>query len=148
MKKTGNSWSPKHPRINKWLLGDFHPFLMCPGSKLSFFPYKGTRHGHQPNSKGLYTHYKDSVIKGGKTPTHPPKKPDNLDHGTCKDFPLHHPIDFQCVKDSRFHPSRFLFFEFTEISSTLRILKNVGRGVKNTCFEASGVSRLEGLVFP
>ena len=23
--------------------------------------------GHQPNSRGLYTHYKDSVIKGGMT---------------------------------------------------------------------------------
>ena len=24
--------------------------------------------GHQPNSRGLYTHYKDSVIKGGRSP--------------------------------------------------------------------------------
>ena len=29
--------------------------------------------GHQPNSRGLYTHYKDSVIKGGRSPI-PPKK--------------------------------------------------------------------------
>ena len=25
------------------------------------------REGHQPNSRGLYTHYKDSFIKGGMT---------------------------------------------------------------------------------
>ena len=34
-----------------------------PGSKL---PIIGD--GHQPNSRGLYTHYKDSVIKSGRFP--------------------------------------------------------------------------------
>ena len=30
-------------------------------SKLPLFPYKGD--GHQPNSRGLYTHDKDSLLK-------------------------------------------------------------------------------------
>ena len=42
---------------------------MCQGlkSKLQLFPYnRGWE--TQPNSRGLYTHYKDSVIKGGRSP--------------------------------------------------------------------------------
>ena len=34
------------------------------GSKLPLFPYN---RGHQPNSRGLYTHYKDSLLKGWMT---------------------------------------------------------------------------------
>ena len=49
-----------------------------PGSKLPLFPYnRGWE--TQRNSRGLYIHYKDSVIKGGRSPI--PKKRDNLDHG-------------------------------------------------------------------
>ena len=40
--------------------------LNVPGSKLHDFHVIGD--GHQPNSRGLYTHYKDSVIKGGRSP--------------------------------------------------------------------------------
>ena len=35
------------------------------GSKLPLFPYTVIGDGHQPNSRGLYTHYKDSLLKVG-----------------------------------------------------------------------------------
>ena len=38
---------------------------MCLGLNSHYFHIIGD--GHQPNSRGLYTHYKDSVIKGGMT---------------------------------------------------------------------------------
>ena len=38
---------------------------MCQGLNSHYFRIIGN--GHQPNSRGLYTHYKDSVIKGGMT---------------------------------------------------------------------------------
>ncbi len=38
---------------------------MCQGLNSHYFHIIGD--GHQPNSRGLYTHYKDSVIKGGIT---------------------------------------------------------------------------------
>ena len=38
--------------------------------------------GHQPNSRGLYTHYKDSVIKGGMTIPNIA----TFDHGTYEDY--------------------------------------------------------------
>ena len=39
---------------------------MCRGLNSHDFHIIGD--GHQPNSRGLYTHYKDSVIKGGRSP--------------------------------------------------------------------------------
>ena len=51
-----------------------------PGSKLPLFHIIGD--GHQPNSRGLYTHYKDSYCSGGIFPIPQKKYSDNLDHGT------------------------------------------------------------------
>ena len=51
---------------------------MCQGLNSHYFHIIG--HGHQPNSRGLYTHYKDSVIKGGRSPI--PQKDATFDHGT------------------------------------------------------------------
>ena len=39
---------------------------MCQGLNSHYFHIIGD--GHQPNSRGLYTQYKDSVIKGGRSP--------------------------------------------------------------------------------
>ena len=39
---------------------------MCQGLNSHYFHVIGD--GHQPNSRGLYTHYKDSIIKGGRSP--------------------------------------------------------------------------------
>ena len=39
---------------------------MCQGLNSHYFHIIGD--GHQPDSRGLYTHYKDSVIKGGRFP--------------------------------------------------------------------------------
>ena len=48
-----------------WELFFLEPYV--PGSKLPLFPYnRGWE--TQPNSRGLYTHYKDFVIKGGRSP--------------------------------------------------------------------------------
>ena len=38
---------------------------MCQGLNSLYFHIIGD--GHQPNSRGLYTHYKDSLLKGGMT---------------------------------------------------------------------------------
>ncbi len=42
-----------------------HVYL-CQGLNSHYFHIIGD--GHQPNSRGLYTHYKDSVIKVGRSP--------------------------------------------------------------------------------
>ena len=39
---------------------------MCQGLNSHYFHIIGD--GHQPNSRGLYTHYKDSLLKGGRFP--------------------------------------------------------------------------------
>ena len=44
--------------------------IMCQGLNSHYFHIIAD--GHQPTSRGLYTHYKDSVIKGGRSPI--PKK--------------------------------------------------------------------------
>ncbi len=44
-------------------LSDLHVL----GSKLPLFSYG--RDGHQPYSRGLYTHYKDSVLEVGGLPS-------------------------------------------------------------------------------
>ena len=41
------------------------PPQLCQGLNSHYFHIIGD--GHQPNSRGLYTHYKDSVIKGGRS---------------------------------------------------------------------------------
>ena len=38
---------------------------LCQGLNSHYFHIMGD--GHQPNSRGLYTHYKDSLLKGGMT---------------------------------------------------------------------------------
>ena len=53
---------------------------LCQGLNSHFFHIIGD--GHQPNSRGLYTHYKDSLLKVGGFPS--PMKRDNLDHGTFR----------------------------------------------------------------
>ena len=50
---------------------------MCQGLNSHYFHIIGD--GHQPNSRGLYTHYKDSVIEGGMSLS--PKNA-TFDHGT------------------------------------------------------------------
>ena len=45
--------------------GDCNYHYMCQGLNSHYFHIIGD--GHQPNSRGLYTHYKDSVIKGGRS---------------------------------------------------------------------------------
>ena len=45
---------------------------MCQGLNSHYFHIIGD--GHQPNSRGLYTHYKDSLLKVGGLPS--PKKRD------------------------------------------------------------------------
>ena len=42
--------------------GDVH-IHVCQGLNSHYFHIVGD--GHQPNSRGLYTHYKDSLLKGG-----------------------------------------------------------------------------------
>ena len=39
---------------------------MCQGLNSHYFHTIGD--GHQPNSRGLYTHYQDSLLKGGRFP--------------------------------------------------------------------------------
>ncbi len=41
-----------------------HPYVRS-GLNSHYFHIIGD--GHQPNSRGLYTHYKDSLLKGGMT---------------------------------------------------------------------------------
>ena len=53
---------------------------MCQGLNSHHFHIIGD--GHQPNSRGLYTHYKDSVIKGGMTIPNIA----TFDHGTYSHF--------------------------------------------------------------
>ena len=50
---------------------------MCQGLNSHYFHIIGD--GHQPNSRGLYTHCKDSVIKGGRSPI---PNIATFDHGT------------------------------------------------------------------
>ena len=57
-------------------------FNMCQGLNSHYFHIIGD--GHQPNNRGLYTHYKDSVIKGGRSLSIPNKTRLYLDHGTYK----------------------------------------------------------------
>ena len=57
--------------LNFFDLLDFHDFdhstlletNMCQGLNFHYFHIIGD--GHQPNSRGLYTHYKDSLLKVG-----------------------------------------------------------------------------------
>ncbi len=53
---------------DKWAIFQGHKLQQksgyVPGSKLPLFPYL-IGDGHQPNSRGLYTHYKDSLLKVG-----------------------------------------------------------------------------------
>ena len=53
---------------------------MCQGLNSHYLHIIGD--GHQPNSRGLYTHYKDSVIKGGRSRLSPKKTRQPNDHGT------------------------------------------------------------------
>ena len=55
-------------------------FHLCLGLNSLCFHVIGD--GHQPNSRGLYAHYKDSVIKGGMTIPNIP----TFDHGTFQHF--------------------------------------------------------------
>ena len=43
--------------------GSIHLRHMCQGLNSNYFHIIGD--GHQPNSRGLYTHYKDSLLKVG-----------------------------------------------------------------------------------
>ena len=67
-------WWTLQCTIQAWCRG-FQSFQSClrflethvayvPGSKLPLFPYNRGQ-THQPNSRGLYTHYKDSYSKVG-----------------------------------------------------------------------------------
>ena len=60
-KEKGTAENPKVFLINSGFVTQQNPCVL--GSKLPLFPYKGD--GHQPNSRGLYTHYKDSLLKVG-----------------------------------------------------------------------------------
>ena len=55
---------------------------MCQGLNSHYFHIIGD--GHQPNNRVLYTNYKDSVIKGGRSPI--PKKNATFDHDTYAVF--------------------------------------------------------------
>ena len=57
----------------------FHLMHMCQGLNYHYFHIIGD--GHQPNSRGLYTHYKDSLLKGGMTIPNIA----TFDHGTYDD---------------------------------------------------------------
>ena len=61
---------------------------MCQGPNSHYFHIIGD--GHQPNSRGLYiyTHYKDSVIKGRMTIPNIA----TFDHGTYRDYFIRHEI--------------------------------------------------------
>ena len=48
---------------DKQVPGIYIIYIYMLGSKLPFFSYG--RDGHQPYSRGLYTHYKDSLLKVG-----------------------------------------------------------------------------------
>ena len=52
-------------KTNFFFFDGFMFIYMCQGLNSQNFHIIGD--GHQPNSRGLYTHYKDSVIKGGMT---------------------------------------------------------------------------------
>ena len=51
---------------------------MCQGLNPHYFHIMGD--GHQPNTRGLYTHYQDSLLKGGMTIPNIA----TFDHGTYK----------------------------------------------------------------
>ncbi len=57
-----------YPDWWRWLTRLVQDFSIhvCQGLNSHYFHIIGD--GHQPNSRGLYTHYKDSVIKGGRSP--------------------------------------------------------------------------------
>ena len=61
----------------KWKTG--WQLYMCQGLNSHYFHIIGD--GHQPNSRGLYTHYKDSRHFSGGRHLPSPKYRDNLDHG-------------------------------------------------------------------
>ena len=42
---------------------EIYELYMCQGLNSHYFHIIGD--GHQPNSRGLYTHYKDSLLKVG-----------------------------------------------------------------------------------
>ena len=58
----GVGWPIFHGRtVSFWECNFIVSYVL--GSKLTLFSYG--RDGHQPYSRGLYTHYKDSPIEGG-----------------------------------------------------------------------------------
>ena len=60
---------------------------MCQGLNPHYFHIIGD--GHQPNSRGLYTNYKDSLLKGGRSPI---PNIATFDHGTYGDYFINHEI--------------------------------------------------------
>ena len=80
---------------------------MCQGLNSHYFHIIGD--GHQPNSRGLYTHYKDSVIKGGRSPI--PKKTRLLTMAHVGDYFIRHEIRIP-INQPVFHGSCQLYRVF------------------------------------